>query len=358
MSARLRELTPHGSGGVSVLELEGERALELLALALRDVALVPGKLALVRLALGGEELDEALVWCESASRVELHLHGSVPLVERVTEELARAGFERWNATGLRTLEERALDALAHARAPAAARMLLDQGEGALRAELAACARLRGPALGERLELLRLRARRARCLLSPPRIVLAGAVNAGKSTLFNALVGSERALVSAEPGTTRDVLAEPARMGEWPVIVVDTAGERALRPSDAAAAIEAGGQALGRRARADAELVLWLCPADRAVVEVPAGAVAITTRADLAPASDRVGASGRASIAAGPDPLGAARVVARVVREALDLPERAWEAGVGVPFEAWMEPRLELAARTGDAAVLEELARAR
>ena len=62
--------------------------------------------------------------------------------------------------------------------------------------------------------------------------------------------------------------------------------------------------------------------------------------------------------ASPPDSGAAAVVSRVVREALDLPERAWEPGAGVPFEAWMEPRLAHAVRSGDAGVLEALARAR
>ncbi|MEO6708837.1 MAG: hypothetical protein ABI054_12025, partial [Planctomycetota bacterium] len=160
MSARIRELTPRAGGGVSVLELEGAGALELLAQQLHTT-LAPGQLSLVRLALGGEELDEALVWCESPSRVELHLHGSPPLVRRVESELIRAGFAGHGTREvLRSLEERALDALAAAKAPAAARMLLDQAEGALRAELEHCRGLGGAALRERLELLALRARRA------------------------------------------------------------------------------------------------------------------------------------------------------------------------------------------------------
>ncbi|MEO6708443.1 MAG: hypothetical protein ABIP42_02645, partial [Planctomycetota bacterium] len=82
---------------------------------------------------------------------------------------------------------------------------------------------------------------------------------------------------------------------------------------------------------------------------PKGALAITTRADLCSARG----SGPA-IAAGPDPFGAVQVVARVMRKALDLPERGWEPGAGVPFESWMEPRLMQAARSADAGVIDEL----
>ncbi len=362
MSARIRELTARGSGGVSVLELAGEGTLELLARQLGNVALAPGAISLVRLVLGGEELDEALVWCESASRVELHLHGSPPLVTKVESELIRAGFEGSNArAGVQTLEERACDQLPHARAPAAARMLLDQAEGALRTELESCRRLHGPELRARLELLCIRARRARYLLEPARIVLAGVVNAGKSTLFNALVGSDRALVSSAPGTTRDVICEPARLGDWPVLVFDTAGERKLGPRDLAQSVEAAGQALGRRARDAAEVVLWLCPADGDAPPPPAGAIAITTRADLARRTRLETASlhpERPSLAAGPDPFAAVQVVGRVIRAVLDLPERAWEPGAGVPFESWMESRLSLALQSGDSSILQELCRVR
>jgi tRNA modification GTPase len=73
------------------------------------------------------------------------------------------------------------------------------------------------------------------------IVISGPPNAGKSSLFNALLGSDRAIVTDVPGTTRDVLSERVDIGGVPVTLVDTAGLR-----DASDAIEAEGV---RRARA-------------------------------------------------------------------------------------------------------------
>jgi tRNA modification GTPase len=72
-------------------------------------------------------------------------------------------------------------------------------------------------------------------------VISGPPNAGKSSLFNALLGSDRAIVTDVPGTTRDVLSERVDIGGVPVTLVDTAGLR-----DASDAIEAEGV---RRARA-------------------------------------------------------------------------------------------------------------
>lgn len=57
------------------------------------------------------------------------------------------------------------------------------------------------------------------------VVIAGAPNAGKSSLFNALLGSTRAIVTDIPGTTRDAIEAVADIGSWPVRLVDTAGLR-------------------------------------------------------------------------------------------------------------------------------------
>ena len=58
------------------------------------------------------------------------------------------------------------------------------------------------------------------------VVIAGAPNAGKSSLFNALVGTQRAIVTEVPGTTRDALEALVDIDRWPVRLVDTAGLRA------------------------------------------------------------------------------------------------------------------------------------
>ncbi len=85
-----------------------------------------------------------------------------------------------------------------------------------------------------------------------RIALLGAPNAGKSTLLNVLAGREAAIVSAAPGTTRDIIEVPLVLGGYKVILADTAGLRATDDE-----IEAEGV---RRAEAWAEsagLRVWL-----------------------------------------------------------------------------------------------------
>lgn len=79
---------------------------------------------------------------------------------------------------------------------------------------------------QRLDALLARAREGRRWQGCAQLVIAGPVNAGKSTLFNALCQEERAIVSARPGTTRDVINCPVRLGGVAIEIADTAGLRA------------------------------------------------------------------------------------------------------------------------------------
>lgn len=106
-----------------------------------------------------------------------------------------------------------------------------------------------------------------------RVVLAGPPNSGKSTLFNALVESEAAIVSPMAGTTRDLIERAVAMRGVPFTFVDTAGLR----DDGAEEIEAIGIARARAALDRADLVLWL--GEEGVG--PAGAWEIAARADAA-----------------------------------------------------------------------------
>jgi len=96
----------------------------------------------------------------------------------------------------------------------------------------------------------------------PWVVLTGKPNAGKSTLFNALLGRERAVISASPGTTRDVLAEPLTIqtqpkGKAEVMLVDVAGD-----DEDTNALNLQMQAIAEKASNRAELILLCVPSDQ------------------------------------------------------------------------------------------------
>lgn len=145
-----------------------------------------------------------------------------------------------------------------------------------------------------------------------RVVLAGPPSAGKSTLFNALLGRDRAITSAAPGTTRDVLVEPLDLSReggmrepsgtgvggaglaGVVSLVDIAGlDTALGPliggdTGASAEVRAAAQAAAREAIERADVVLWCDPTgqfrdDRVASTLTAHAalIRVRTKADLA-----------------------------------------------------------------------------
>ncbi|MEO5568333.1 MAG: tRNA uridine-5-carboxymethylaminomethyl(34) synthesis GTPase MnmE [Gemmatimonadaceae bacterium] len=102
----------------------------------------------------------------------------------------------------------------------------------------------------RVDRLLVSARRGRLLRDGLQIAIVGAPNAGKSSLFNALIGAERAIVNAVPGTTRDLVTETMDLEGLKVTLVDTAGLRETTDP-----VEAEGVARSRRAIDVADLIL-------------------------------------------------------------------------------------------------------
>jgi tRNA modification GTPase len=88
------------------------------------------------------------------------------------------------------------------------------------------------------------------LITPWQVVFAGRPNVGKSSLINALVGYQRAIVHDTPGTTRDVVTATSALDGWPVELADTAGLRSTGE-----ALEAAGIRLAQDRLATADLVV-------------------------------------------------------------------------------------------------------
>lgn len=92
-------------------------------------------------------------------------------------------------------------------------------------------------------------RRHHCLREGMPVILAGRVNAGKSSLLNAILGRARAIVTPQPGTTRDYLEEVINLQGLPIRLTDTAGLRSARD-----AVEQAGLEQGRELISSAALV--------------------------------------------------------------------------------------------------------
>lgn len=101
--------------------------------------------------------------------------------------------------------------------------------------------------------------RARLWREGALAVLVGRVNAGKSSLLNALLGRARAIVSAEPGTTRDYIEESVNLGGLPVRLVDTAGLRRE-----GGIIEAEGIRRSRDLAREADILLFVLDASKPI----------------------------------------------------------------------------------------------
>ena len=138
-------------------------------------------------------------------------------------------------------------------------------------------------VAQRIERLLATAPEGELLREGALAVLAGRPNAGKSSLYNALLGQERAIVTEEPGTTRDALEAMVQVGGFPFRVVDTAG---LRETDCR--VEQLGIDVAKRYLKDADVVLLCVPAhegisgrDRAFLEeIEAPVLVLRTKSDL------------------------------------------------------------------------------
>lgn len=316
--------TPPGRGAVAVIRLSGPDCDPVLA-ALGAGQPAPRMAVVRRLRHQDAVLDQALVLRFKApasytgeDAAELHLHGGRAVVEAVSAalinlglrpaepgEFTRRAFENGK---LDLTQAEAIADLIDAETAEQSAQALGQLGGALAETYAgfrrdlltalslveaeidfpdedipdALSRRAGPvldALIENLERALADGRRGERIRDGYRIVLIGETNAGKSSLFNALVEREAAIVTPIAGTTRDVLDAALIIGGYAVTLSDTAGLR-----DSEDPVEAEGV---RRARARAEaadLRLWVVapgdPVGPGGALVRSGDLCIQTKADL------------------------------------------------------------------------------
>lgn len=326
--------TPMGRGGVAVVRVSGPRAAESV-LALARSLPMPRRASLRALCADGAPIDDGLVlWFPGPASFtgedvsEFHVHGSPAVLRaliaaltalpgiRLAEpgEFTRRAFlngklDLLEVEGLADLldaetESQRVQALAQLRGQASQRhvqwralaidalalaeaqfdfadegdvpeSLMEEVEGRARTLLdALSSALQDAPIGERIR-------------DGLMVVIAGPPNAGKSTLLNRFARRDVAIVSPEPGTTRDAIEIHLDLRGFPVILVDTAGLR-----EKGGAVEREGIARAMSRIADADLVLWVEDATRPGDAEPPQAPAlwrVFNKADLAPAPAAPGA---------------------------------------------------------------------
>jgi tRNA modification GTPase len=319
--------TPPGRGGVGVLRVSGT---ELGDLPRRLIGALPeprhARLVTVRDA-DGATIDTGLALYFPAPHsftgehvLEMHLHGSPVVLEMTLRACVDAGARR---AGPGEFSQRAFvnDKLDLAQAEAVADLIASSSEQAARAaarsldgvfsrevhaltdavtelrvwveaaldfpdediDFIADGDVGGRIAGlvERGETLTARARAGRLLNNGLRVAIVGRPNAGKSSLFNALVRRDAAIVTEVPGTTRDVVRETVHLAGVPATLADTAG---LRETDDP--VEREGVRRARAELREADLVLWVVdvsdaePDRKPEADVPV--LRIDNKIDLAP----------------------------------------------------------------------------
>jgi tRNA modification GTPase len=317
------EATAAGRGAIAVIRVSGARAMDV-ARALGASGLTPRRATRVRLAHpeSGEPLDEALVTWFAAPHsytgeevVEFATHGGRVAPARVLAACVAAGARQAYAGEftrravvhgkLDLLQAEAVADLIDARTSALQRVALAQLDGGLsrrllalrdavleleallaydvdfpeeddgpidRSRIANAAR----ALCAQLAALLRTAPTGAMLRDGALVVLAGAPNAGKSSLFNALLGDARAIVTPIAGTTRDAIEAVLDRVPVPLRLVDTAGLR-----ETADTLEQLGIEVSTRYLAQAQVVL-ACGASPEDVETTRDAVARLTSGAVLP----------------------------------------------------------------------------
>lgn len=319
--------TPNGRGALALIRLSGRDAFSIAAKHLRPLPSQPRVSQLCSVHDGVELLDQALVTLfpgpnsfTGEDTVELSTHGGYLVPDSVIAALISSGarqalpgeFTRRAVLNskLDILQAEAVGDLIDSRSQAMRRTALGQLDGGLSRRLL---QLRGnlidlealivydidfpeeddgPVSREKVEhtAARITESLKSLLATAPMgelvregavVVIAGPPNAGKSSLFNALLGRSRAIVTELPGTTRDALEAVIDTGEWPLRLVDTAGLR-----DTEDRLERLGIEVSERYLADAHVVI-ACGETPAGLESTVALIAQTSPAPILPVHTKI-----------------------------------------------------------------------
>ena len=241
---------PHSYTGEHVVEISAHGSPVVLGQIVQD-AMNAG----ARLAEPGEFTLRAFL----NGRIDLiQAEAVADLIDAVTPAQARAAFDQLEGTLTERIADIDRDLFDLTARMEASLDFPDEGYHFMEAGDAAAALA---AIEHKVSTLLCEFKRGRLIREGARVAIAGKPNVGKSSLFNALVGASRAIVTAAPGTTRDLVTETADIDGLRLEFIDTAGVR-----DACDEVEREGVMRARRAWSTADLVLAVLDSSRPLDE--------------------------------------------------------------------------------------------
>lgn len=257
-------------GAIAIIRISGSEAKRVRELLDRAPTNSPRELSHAKLSFQGELIDDCMAVYFPAPRsytgedmMELNVHGGMQTVQRVLGALAALGFRPADAgeftkraflNGKMDLSaaEAVMDVI-NADAEQSLKSALAQLQGSIKHEIVSLEELLTDALSgidaaidypdeaeadtlvalpeslmtaiARVDAMIAKARRGRVLRDGLQVAIVGRPNVGKSSLMNAMLGIDRAIVTAIAGTTRDIIDEKLSMDGVPVRLIDTAGIR-------------------------------------------------------------------------------------------------------------------------------------
>lgn len=290
--------TPPGRGGIGVVRVSGPSAWHVAAvIAARAEPLEPRRATLAHVIVNGAAIDRAVLTFFPAPHsytgedvLEISAHGSPVLLRAIVTTSMQAGarlaepgeftFRAYLHGRIDLVQAEAVQDLVEAVTPTQARVAFDQLEGTLTTRIQEIdaalfelsARLEASldfpdegyhfveagsaageilAVAEQIDALLADARMGRLVREGAQVAILGRPNSGKSSLFNRLAGSGRAIVTDIPGTTRDLVTEVVDIRGAAITLVDTAGLHGA----AADAVEQEGIARAHAAARIADLAI-------------------------------------------------------------------------------------------------------
>jgi tRNA modification GTPase len=316
--------TPAGRGSLGVVRISGSQACDVARrILVRDAPLTARHATFTRVRGEHSDTDAGLVdeviatWFPAPHSytgehiVEISTHGSPVILHSVLRSAVAAGarlarpgeftFRAFLNGRIDLVQAEAVADLIDAVTPLQARVAFDQLEGTLTMRIKALdaqlldlvARLEAsldfpdegyhfiepPAIAgavtrviEELDALLKASARGRVIRDGATVVIAGRPNVGKSSLFNALLGHARAIVTETPGTTRDLVSETCDLDGLKVTLVDTAGVRETNDP-----VEIEGVSRGAHAREVADLIIVVLDGSEALTTDDARVLHETSR---------------------------------------------------------------------------------